>query len=316
MTVPQVGVVIVTHNARHHLEPCLAPLAASPLRPRLLVVNSSSSDGTVERARELGAETLVVARRAFNHGVTRELARRHLATPIVVMMTPDAYATEAAMLERLVAPIVGGEASVSYGRQLPREGADAFEAFPREFNYPAESQNRGIGDVGRHGIFTFFCSNSCAAWSNAALDEIGGFEPVLIAEDTFAVSKLLSRGHRIAYVADAVVRHSHAYTWLQEFRLLFDTGLVRATHHDLLARLPDEGHGVKFARGLLARVAREQPWRVPYAMARIAGMYLGYRLGRVGARLPVAMQRRLSSQDYYWDSEFAPGAAQSHAGSR
>lgn len=304
-----IGVVIITHDARRHLDRCLAPLRRSPLEPRILVVNSSSEDGTVERARELAAETLVIPRRSFNHGATREAARRHLATPIVVMMTPDAYAADASMLERLVAPIVRGEASVTYARQVPHAGADAFEAFPREFNYPAQSQVRGIEDVDRHGIFTFFCSNSCAAWSNPALDEIGGFEPVLIAEDTFAVSKLLSRGHRIAYVADAVVHHSHSYTWLQEFRLLFDTGLVRATHRELLARLPDEGHGVKYARGLLTRVGRESPARMPYAVARLFGMYLGYRLGRVGRRLPPQIQRRFSSQDYFWDSEYAPRGA-------
>ena len=80
-----VGVVVITHRAREHLERCLLPLTRSPLQPRVLVVNSSSQDGTVEKAAELGAETLVVPRRSFNHGLTRELARRHLGTPVVVI---------------------------------------------------------------------------------------------------------------------------------------------------------------------------------------------------------------------------------------
>ena len=80
-----VGVVVVTHRARQHLPHCLPALQRSPLRPRILVVNSSSHDGTVELARELGAETLVVPRRSFNHGLTREQARRCLGTPVVVM---------------------------------------------------------------------------------------------------------------------------------------------------------------------------------------------------------------------------------------
>ena len=45
-----IGVIVVTHRAREHLEHCLPPLFRSPLRPRVLVVNSSSSDGTVELA--------------------------------------------------------------------------------------------------------------------------------------------------------------------------------------------------------------------------------------------------------------------------
>ncbi|HEX6014725.1 MAG TPA: hypothetical protein VFY87_23615 [Geminicoccaceae bacterium] len=63
---PSIGAVVVTHRAREHLTRCLPPLFRSPLRPRVLVVNSSSGDGTVELARDLGAETLTFPRQAFN----------------------------------------------------------------------------------------------------------------------------------------------------------------------------------------------------------------------------------------------------------
>src|SRR6056297_3074990 len=158
-----IGVVIVTHRARELLAGCIEPLSASPLRPRILVVNSSSRDGTVERARELGAETRVIARSSFNHGRTRELARQHLGTPIVVMLTPDAHPTDAGFLERLTAPVRSGEAAVAYGRQLARSGADPIEAFNRDFNYPAESHSRSLADWQHYGAYTHFCSNSCAA---------------------------------------------------------------------------------------------------------------------------------------------------------
>ena len=201
----EIGVVVVTHAARRHLLHCLPPLLASPLRPRVLVVNSSSDDGTVELACRMGAETLVIPRRQFNHGLTRELARRHLATPIVVMLTPDAYARDIDFLDRLTLPIRLGRAAVAYGRQVPRDGAGLLERFGRAFNYPAEHQLRSLADWPAHGNYTHFCSNACAAWSNAALDSIGGFRATLVSEETIAVAELLARGQRIAYVADAVV---------------------------------------------------------------------------------------------------------------
>ena len=37
-------------------------MLSSPLHPRVLVVNSSSNDGTVEEAEKLGAEVLVIPR--------------------------------------------------------------------------------------------------------------------------------------------------------------------------------------------------------------------------------------------------------------
>ena len=72
------------------------------------------------------------------------------------MMTQDAYPVNNAMLERLVRPLLQGEASVSYARQIPHEGADIFEAFPRVFNYPPVSHSRDIGDLKKYGVFTFF----------------------------------------------------------------------------------------------------------------------------------------------------------------
>ena len=170
---PTVGIAIITHCAKHHLPRCLPPLLHSPLQPRVLVVNSSSCDGTVEEAERLGAETLIIPRREFNHGATRERARRHLSCDITLMMTPDAYATGPGMVEELIAPIVNGKSSIAYARQLPHHGADPLTCFSRRFNYPTKSHVRGLDDLPKHGIYTFFCSDACAAYSNAALKEIG-----------------------------------------------------------------------------------------------------------------------------------------------
>ena len=75
---PTVGVAVITYKAVALLPECLPALLESPLKPRVLVVNSSSGDGTVELARKMGAETLVIPRYEFNHGTTRELARDQL----------------------------------------------------------------------------------------------------------------------------------------------------------------------------------------------------------------------------------------------
>ena len=94
----------------------------------MVVVNSSSQDGTVEEAQRFGADVLVVPRHKFNHGLTREQARIHLGTDIVVMMTPDAYAVDSHMLTHLIEPLVSDQAAASYARQIPHEGAHVLEA--------------------------------------------------------------------------------------------------------------------------------------------------------------------------------------------
>ena len=116
MTNPTVGVAVITYNARHLLPYCLPPLIQSKLKPRILVVNSSSTDGTVELATQFGVETLIVPRKDFNHGATRELARKALGTDFVVMITPDAYAVDNTVLEKLLEPLFSKKASHSHAR--------------------------------------------------------------------------------------------------------------------------------------------------------------------------------------------------------
>lgn len=307
---PSLGLVVVTHNARHHLAHCLPPLMGSPWQPRVLVVNSSSADGTVERARELGAETLVIPREEFNHGLTRERARRWLATDIVVFITPDAYPSAVDCLDKLTAPIRKGQAVVAYGRQLPRADADFIERFARRFNYPEESHQRSLEDWPRFGSYTHFCSNSWSAWSNAALDGIGGFQATLVSEETIAVAKLLQRGHKIAYVAEATVTHSHATDLGSDFKRQFDIGYARESHRALLLNQePDERRGLCFVKRLLGTCLAERPALLPYAILDTAAKYLGYRLGLIGHRLPEAWRRRASGQDFYWTSTARRAAA-------
>jgi rhamnosyltransferase len=304
------GVAVVTHRAVSLLPHCLPPLLGSQARPRVLVVNSSSGDGTVELAKKMGADTLVVPRNEFNHGTTRELARHVLGTDIVVMMTPDAIPRCTDLLANLIRPVLQGAASVAYARQIPHDRARFFEAFPREFNYPDASENRSIENVNRVGPDAFFCSNVCAAWSNSALDEIGGFTPTLSLEDVIATARLLYAGHCIAYCADAVVAHSHRYSLAQEFKRHFDTGYVRAQQRRyLFTGGGDERRGAAYGTAMMWRLLHEKPWLIPYGVAHLATKYAGYRIGFHGHRLPQWMKRSLSGQDYYWQGWTPPPEA-------
>jgi len=270
------------------------------------VIDSSSRDGSAELAAKFGAEVFSIPQGDFNHGTTREMARHLLGTDIVVFMTQDAIAVGDDMVGNLVAPIVAGDAVISYARQIPHDGADFFERFSREFNYPPTSEIRSAEDIARIGPRTFFCSDSCCAWSNAALSSVGGFRETLTAEDVAAAARLIHAGHKIAYEAGAVVKHSHRYTLFQEFRRHFDTGHFRAEHGNLLfGNGGDEKHGAAFTKEMLKRLSRKCPWKIPYAFLLTASKLAGYYVGYYGRRLPASWKVRLSSQPYYWRSKHA-----------
>ena len=250
----------------------------------------------------MGAETLVVPRSSFNHGLTREAARKALNSEIIVMMTPDAYPCNAELLSKLIRPLLLGQASIAYARQIPHEKSGFFSSFARSFNYPDKSEIRSLSDLKSCGPYTFFCSNSCAAYDNRALERIGGFSEALIGEDALAAAKILRSGGRIAYVAEACVRHSHDYTLLQEFKRHFDTGLFRREQSALLASSKDQGRGAAYARALFAKMAKEALWKLPYGLLHLICKWAGYEIGRRGGGLPLLFKKALSSQDYYWES--------------
>ncbi len=296
-----IGIVIPTFQAAKHLPQCLPPLIQSSLKPRLLILDSSSTDETIPLARSMGAETLIIPQKEFNHGTTRERGRRYLNTSIVVMMTQDAYPTSSEMLEHLVRPLIEKKASIAYARQLPHAGASRFAAFARAFNYPATSHMRSLVDCPTYGVYTFFCSNSCAAYCNAALEEIDGFPPVLFGEDTAVVAKLLHRQHHIAYVAEAEVYHSHDYTLKQEFCRHFDIGLARQAYDALLSIAgTDSQRGKSYVNALMRELWEKDPKIIPHALLQTAAKYLGYRLGKMSVKAPVWFKKTMSSQKFYW----------------
>jgi len=299
------GVAVISYRDKRHLEKCLPPLINSPLKPKVLVFNSSSNDGTVEEAKRLGAETLIIPRTEMNHGWAREISRKTLKTDIVVMMTPDAYAADVHMLEKLIQPIVSGQAAVAYARQVPRPGANIVSIFNREYNYPPESNLRGLADVPKYGTFTAFCSDACTAYLNRVLDGIGGFRWVLSGEDAVAGAMIIKAGYKIAYVADAVVEHSHNYSPGKEFIRHFDTGMYRKQWHDVLdlGGSGDQTRGVSYAQSLLTYVFKNQPLMLPTAFAQLAMGWLGYRFGRLCYhRAPDWLYKKISPADFFWNS--------------
>lgn len=272
-----IGVLIPTFQAAKHLPHCLPPLLSSPLKPRILLIDSSSSDDTVSIARAMGVEVIVIPKKEFNHGATRERGRRYLGTSVIVMMTQDAYASSFEMLSFLVKPLLEGKTSISYARQLPHENADVFASFSRFYNYPSESHVRSIKEMPTYGVYTFFCSNSCAAYLNHALDEVGGFPETMFGEDTIVAAKLIQAGHHIAYVSDAIVCHSHNYSLKEEFLRHKVMGQERRAFKDLFVIAGSENRrGSLYAKELLKFLSKRAPLKIPYAILHLLAKWLGY----------------------------------------
>jgi rhamnosyltransferase len=219
------------------------------------------------------------------------------------MLTQDAMLFDRVGLSALVAPFYDKTVGASFGRHLPRVGADPIEAHARLFNYPVHSRVVGAEDIPELGIKAAAISNSFAAYRMTALDGVGGFPTdVILCEDVYVAAKMLMSGWKIAYCGNAVVRHSHDYSWWQEFKRYFDIGVFHSRERWILERFgKPQGEGARFVKSEIKYVWQTAPRLIVPIVFRTASKILGYHLGRVEGVLPVELKRRFSMHSAYWE---------------
>ncbi|MBE3594369.1 MAG: glycosyltransferase family 2 protein [Candidatus Carbobacillus altaicus] len=298
----RISVVIPTYNANYHLKRTLDILTKYDLE--VLIVDSGSDDNTLSVIKSFRDVTLIHVLE-FDHGGTRSEAGFKTKGDIIVYLTQDALPVDISAIYKIVQVFENTDIGAAYGRQIPYEQTNLFGKHLRHFNYTEKSYARSIEDIKEHGIKTAFLSNSFAAYRRSAMDEIGWFKDGLIlGEDTYAGAKLLKAGYKLAYVADAVVYHSHSYSVLQEFKRYFDIGVFHQMEHWILDEFgKPEGEGLKYIMSEFKFILKNKAIHLlPEFFVRNLMKYLGYKLGNKYRFLPKSLVKRLSMNPKWWDN--------------
>lgn len=249
----------------------------------VLIIDSSSTDDTVAKAKKYGFSVRVIRRETFSHGRTRKEAVESLDADAVVLMTQDALPAAKDSILRLCECLWKDDRiGVAYGRQLPKPSASLMAKHARLFNYPVESRIKTKADIETMKIKAAFCSDVFAAYNKCHLDAVGGFDDTGFGEDTLAAAKFLLHGYAIYYCADACVYHSHDYTCWQEFDRYMKTGRFHKENISVFEKLGKaEGEGLRFVRSELKYLYEQGAgWQIPSAFIRNVLKYAGYFIGR------------------------------------
>jgi len=325
-----VTVAIPVRDGGVLFERTLDALAAQTVVHELLICDSGSSDGSPQLARARGGRLLEIDPDRFNHGGTRNLLMQESSGAYVAFLTQDATPTDPHWLERLLGGFaLAVDMGLVYGPHQPRPDAAvpvrlelerwfralAPDGSPRVDRLAEDERPSGPGEtgvpaaalIGPRGFFTN--TNSCLA--RAAWERVP-FREVPYAEDRVLAIDMLRAGFAKAYLPDAAVLHSHAYTSSQELRRCFDEwrGLrevygwreplapahvlsrLRGSLGQARRGLADEGVGSAGRAGALAGLAVRQ-------LASVGGALLGSRADRI----PPSLRRRLSLEGR---GDFAP----------
>lgn len=335
---PQFGVIVPTYNpGLEAWAKWVQALQLQNCKPmQVVVVDSGSTDGSLDLSQQAGFTLLHTKAQDFNHGATRQWALNqgffksesssaqsltNSATPstspsaskppdFIVFLTQDAILANSNALEELLQAFQDPQVAAAYGRQLPKPEAHWLEAHTRSFNYPDASRTVQLQDKASLGIKACFLSNSFAAYRLQALMDQGGFPAHLpLGEDTFTAAKLLLSGQSLRYQATAEVYHSHNYNGLQDFQRMFDTGVFHAQNPWLLQNFGKaEGEGAKLVKSQWAYLKAQagQPHH-PHLLQGIfqllsanAMKLLGYKLGRAHQWLPMALVKKFAMNKVFW----------------
>jgi len=298
------ALVLPTLNAGPDFIKLLGSLCKQSLRPsKLILLDSESTDNTVQLAIEAGFETHTVRRSEFNHGTTRQRGINLSGhASIVIFLTQDTILSSPDSIKNIILPFDDEKVGAVCGRQLPHDDALPIAAHARLFNYPAESSIKSKDDIPRIGIKAAFISNSFAAYRRTALVEVGGFpSDVIFGEDTYVATKMLQSGWKIAYAAKATCYHSHNYSIKEEFERYFDIGVFHSREKWFIESLgKPAGEGKRFVISELNYLLNKNPWLIPAACIRTSLKYLGYKFGQNELALPLWLKCKISMNKGFW----------------
>jgi rhamnosyltransferase len=190
----------------------------------IVAVDSESSDGTTAFLRRFSNKVIEIPAAEFNHGLTRNLGIQQAHGELVVLMVQDVVPASDDWLSNLIAPLADPTVAGAFARQQARDDASAVTRHYVQRSVAVRDAARtatlnraefdALSPVDRLARCTF--DNVCSCIRRSVWHE-HPFRRTPIAEDIEWALEVLLAGYRLAYVAQAVVTHSHDRSARYEF---------------------------------------------------------------------------------------------------
>ena len=205
----QISVVVRTLNEALHLESLLEGIAGQQsqgLNTEVVVVDSGSTDGTIEIAHRHGCRILHITREEFSFGRSLNMGCAASVGDILVIISGHCVPQDQQWLTCLCQPLLDGQAEYTYGRQVG--GSNSYFSEKRIFSkyFPVQSHIPQDG---------YFCNNANAALLRSTWEQYRFDEELTGLEDMELAQRIVRAGLKIAYVAEATVLHHHKESWSQ-----------------------------------------------------------------------------------------------------
>lgn len=196
--IPTVSVVMRTKNEAKWIWKSLKALKSQSIIPEeIVVIDNLSKDSTITLAKEFGA-TKIVAIEDYSPGLALNLGMDQTSSEFVVFLSAHCVPCDDFWLEKLISPFYNDEIAATYGRQLPLPFSSATDKSDLYTVFRNESQIQCIDG---------FMNNANSAIRRSCWQQVKFDTSVTNVEDRVWGKEIISKGFKIAYVADSRVFH-------------------------------------------------------------------------------------------------------------
>ena len=211
-----VSVVIPVKDAGEEFRPLLSSLMMQKgfSKLEIVVVDSGSTDRSVETAREFGAKLLQILPEEFSHSYARNLAVEHAAGDYILFMVQDALPSSDHWLDELFSALRNNDVAAVSCAEYPRHDADLF------YRVCCLGHYRFL-DVDKHDRIMSKpkIENYLTMRKNAALSNLACLMPRQLflqykfrgnfGEDLDLGLRMIRDGHKLVMLSSTRVIHSH-----------------------------------------------------------------------------------------------------------
>lgn len=202
-----ISIIIRTFNEEAYIDELITSIEQQDphnFNPEIVLVDSGSTDRTIEIAHGHGCKIKTIKRSEFSFGRSLNIGCEAATGDVLVFISGHCVPTDNQWLSRLCKPLLDGQASYVYGRQIGSNETRVSEnrIFSKYFPpHPVVSKE------------DFYCNNANSAilrevWQKYRFDEeLTGLEDIELAQ------RVVRDGGSIRYIEEALVVHHHNETW-------------------------------------------------------------------------------------------------------
>lgn len=282
----KVGLFIPTLNAGKEFKKVLARInqQSGDFELRKLIIDSESSDDTVQLAQQAGFEYQTIPVQTFTHGKVRHYAVEKMSDcDYIIFLTQDVYLQKNAIANILHFIKTHHQIAIAYGRQIADVNTVGWlDALDRQNNYPSKSAIKNWKNRRKYGLKTVFSSDAFAIYRRDVLLELGNFPlTVNFSEDMLMAAKAVQKGYSIGYCATAICEHNQKLNYHQLYQRYRKIGEFHHQYPWIKQKFGSaNSQGISLVIGEVKfLISRGLLYLIPSLVIRSGIKYLGYKLG-------------------------------------